>query len=78
MVNRQGALILASENHPIDAVLEIRNVNTGQSAQGRVVWHGGEQQAGVYKIGIELIGELPQFWGVDCLHSVRAKPTAEP
>ena len=65
VVNRQGAMVLSPENYPLETVLEIQNLATDQCAKCRVVWLGGEDRPGSYKVGIELDDELPEFWGVD-------------
>lgn len=65
VVNREGALILSPVSYPLDAVLEVRNMKTGQAVGARVVWEGGPDQSGLHKIGIELMGDMPEFWGVD-------------
>lgn len=74
VVNRQGALILSPMNYEADTVIEAQNQNTGQSAKFRVVWSGGEDRPGLYKLGIELIDELPEFWAVDYETAVPAAP----
>ena len=58
-------MVLSPENYPLETVLEIQNLATGQCAKCRVVWLGGEDRPGSYKLGIELADELPEFWEVD-------------
>ena len=74
VVNRHGALILSPVSYPDEAAVEVQNQNTGECAQGRVVWGGGEDRPGLYKLGIELIAELPEFWGIDYTAAVAAAP----
>ncbi len=76
VVNRHGALILSPMNYPDESVVEIQNQTTGECAKCRVVWNGGEERPGIYKLGIELIEELPEFWGVDYVAAVPAAPQA--
>ena len=65
VVNRDGALILSPVSYPVDTELEVRNMNTGESAAARVVWYGGPDQGGLFKLGIELTDNLPGFWKVE-------------
>ncbi len=74
VVNRQGALILSPADYPLESVVEIQNQNTGSCAKCQVVWRGGQDGPGLYKVGIELIDELPEFWAVDYQTAVPAAP----
>lgn len=74
VVNRHGALILSPINYPSETVIEVQNQNTGESAKFRVVWSGGEDRPGLHKLGIELLDELPEFWGVDYETAIPAAP----
>jgi hypothetical protein len=74
VVNIHGALILSPLDFPEGAELEIQNLKTGESARFTVVWNGGEERLGAYKLGVELIQENPRFWGVD----FAAMPAAPP
>lgn len=74
VVNRHGALILCPLNYPEGVVVEVQNQATGQAAKFRVVWCGGEERPGLYKVGIELLDELPEFWGVDYEAATAAAP----
>ncbi len=65
VVNRHGALILVPTPYPVNATVEIQNQETSESAKFRVVWLGGLQRPGLYKIGVELLEERPDFWNVD-------------
>jgi hypothetical protein len=63
VVNQHGALILAPEPWPEGTRLAVRNINTGRSTQGRVVWSGGPDADGDYKVGIEFENPATDFWG---------------
>ncbi len=76
VVNCHGALILSPENFAEETTLEIQNQTTGESTKCRVVWAGGENRPGLYKLGIELLEDLPEFWGVDYATAVAAPPQA--
>jgi len=65
VVNRSGALILCPVAYPVDTALQVRNMATGHSAESHVVWQGGPDSNGLFKLGIELNEDLPEFWGVD-------------
>lgn len=65
VVNRHGALILSPVEYPAEAIVEVQNLNTGESAQARIVWCGGLDHPGTYKLGMELVADLPEFWAVD-------------
>lgn len=74
VVNRHGAMILSPARYAMDQILQIQNVTTGEAARCRVVWSGGQERPGTYKLGIELVGEQPDFWGVDYAAAVLAAP----
>ena len=74
VVNRHGAMVLCPENYPLQTVLEIQNLASDQCAKCRVVWLGGEDRPGTYKLGIELVEELPEFWRVDYQSAIPAPP----
>ena len=65
VINRHGALIHSPVPWAIGTLLEIRNQKTGVCAQGRVVWSGGEDVPGSYKLGVEFEAEMSEFWGDD-------------
>jgi hypothetical protein len=73
VVNRNGALILCPVAYPVDTALQVRNMATGQSADSRVVWSGGPDNSGLFKLGIQLNEDRPEFWGVEY-----APPPPEP
>ncbi len=74
VVNRHGALILSPQDYPEQAVVEIQNLQTGEYAKCRVVWRGPEDPPGTYKLGVELQGELPEFWAIDYATAPAAAP----
>ena len=63
LVNRHGAMILCPVRYPEGSMLEVFTMATRQSARFRVVWSGGEDLPGRYKVGLELLDERPSFWG---------------
>ena len=65
VVNREGALILAPSFYPEGTELDIQILTNGKATKARVIWHGGEERPGVFKLGIELLEDLPEFWGVE-------------
>lgn len=67
VISKHGALILCSENWPPETTLEMQNQKTGESCKCRVVWFGGEHQPGLFKLGVEMLEERPNFWGDDYL-----------
>ena len=63
VVNAHGALILTPRPFRVDALLRVVNQESGEDAVCRVAWCGGEDLPGLYKVGIEIVGEKPAFWG---------------
>jgi hypothetical protein len=63
VVSSVGALVLAPIDWADGCELRIENVETGQTARFRVVWSGGEDLPGRFKLGLELLDERPSFWG---------------
>lgn len=51
--------------HGVDAetFLKVLNQESGQTVLCRVAWCGGQDLPGLYKIGIEILAEVPSFWG---------------
>ena len=62
VVNLHGALILSPHAFGAGAVLSVLNQENGQTVVCRVAWCGGEDLPGLYKLGIEIVGEAPHFW----------------
>lgn len=65
VVNRHGALILSPVAYPVDTILEVKNMATALSCNARVVWFGGPENNSLFKLGIELDQERPEFWGIE-------------
>lgn len=65
VINLHGALILSPVLFSSGTILEIKNPRTELTAQARVVWSGGEDGSGIYKLGVEFEKAAPDFWGDD-------------
>jgi hypothetical protein len=65
VVNRQGALLLARQPYAEQESLEITNLESGRKAPFRVVWSGGPGPRSLFKIGVEMVEEIEDFWGPD-------------
>jgi hypothetical protein len=79
VVNGHGALILAPQPFRAEALLRVVNQESGRTALCRVAWSGGEDLPGLYKIGIEILGEGAGFWGdVDGPAAAPSATTPEP
>jgi hypothetical protein len=65
VVNRYGALILCSLRFPEDAMIKVQNTAAGNVTLCRVAFCGGEDLPGLYKLGIEIMGNVAGFWGSD-------------
>jgi hypothetical protein len=64
VVSRGGALVLAPHYFAPDTLLRAANLETGGTALCRVVWCGGQEQPGLYKLGLEIVRERSgAFWG---------------
>lgn len=63
VVNGHGALILTPQAFRSEALVRVMNQETGEAALCRVAWCGGEDLPGLYKVGIEILGESSLFWG---------------
>jgi hypothetical protein len=65
VINRHGAMVMAAESFPKGAHLEMQNQKTKESTPCSVVWNGGEERPGLYKMGLEMLEDHPHFWGQD-------------
>jgi hypothetical protein len=65
VVNRHGALILCPLRCDPETAVDVWNLETGERASFRVVWSGGEDLPGLYKLGLELQEDRPSFWGAE-------------
>jgi hypothetical protein len=63
VVNRQGALVLSPLRVSEETLLKVENALNGASLLCRVVFCGGEELPGLYKLGIEILGPAAGFWG---------------
>jgi hypothetical protein len=63
VISRHGAMVMAAEAYPSGTHLEMQNQKTKESTPCRVVWIGGEQRPGLYKMGLEMLEDHPGFWG---------------
>jgi len=77
VVNDHGALILAPCALRSDERIRILNQDNGRTALCRVVWCGGEDLPGLYKVGIEILDEGSDLWGDDYRRAL-AQPGADP
>lgn len=73
VVNRNGALILSPRPYPEEAILRIRHLEWTGAAPFKVVFSGGQDETGSYKLGVELLDERRDFWGPDYEKAVRAE-----
>jgi hypothetical protein len=73
VVNRQGAMVLSPRAFHEDELVRLLNLNSAARTLGRVVWCGGEDLPGLFKLGLEILGGLPHFWGEE-YESALAKP----
>ena len=66
VINRHGALILSPRSWPLETRVQMLNPKSGRSSLCRVAWEGGEEgSTGSYKLGLELLHPIPDFWGDD-------------
>lgn len=65
VVNRYGGLILSAHAADEQQVVELVHDVTGAAVLARVIWCGGEDENGLRKLGVELVGDHPRFWGFD-------------
>src|ERR1022692_2931296 len=63
VISRHGAMILAAESYPKGSHMEMQNQKTKESVPCLVVWSGGEERPGLYKMGLEMLEAHPHFWG---------------
>ncbi len=64
IVGPYGCLVVLPHNLGVDQRLQLTNLANGQSSPGIVVWKGNER-AGGWEIGIELIDPGMEFWGLE-------------
>ena len=65
IVNSYGALLYAQRNVTVGDIFELENVRTRVLCHCRVVWQGGLDQTGFFKLGVEMLESNPAVWGSD-------------
>ena len=65
VVNRHGALVGALRNVPVGDIFELENVRNRVFCHCRVVWHGGLDKDGFFRLGVEMLEAHPGVWGAD-------------
>jgi hypothetical protein len=65
IISRHGAMILCGADWKPPTVIEVQNQKTKESSRCRVVWSGGEDRPGVFKLGLEMLEAHPHFWAQD-------------
>jgi hypothetical protein len=63
VVNDEGGLVISPEDLPLGYVCPMQHFDTKKTAKVRVVWNGGLDELGSYKLGVEFVDEAPGFWG---------------
>src|ERR1022692_3364787 len=59
VISRHGAMVIAGESYPSGAHVEMQNQKTKESTPCRVVWIGGQDRPGLYKLGLEMLEDHP-------------------
>jgi PilZ domain-containing protein len=62
VVNDQGCLVVAPEDWPTGTPCRLKHMDTGRTARARIVWNGGLDELGSYKLGFEFTEEVVNFW----------------
>jgi hypothetical protein len=63
VINRDGALVLSPLRLPEETLVKVQNSLSGATLLGRVVFCGGQELPGLFKLGIEILGSCAGFWG---------------
>lgn len=63
VVNRRGAMVLSPRRFREEELVRVQNLDTEKKALCRVVWSGGEELPGLFKVGLEILDEARLFWG---------------
>ena len=74
VVNRHGAMVLCPRLFREDELLRIQNLSNAEKALCQVVWCGDQELPGLFKIGLEIVGEAASFWGEAYELAVRELP----
>jgi hypothetical protein len=65
VVNAHGALIALTMKVQPNDLLAIKNVNSKEERQSRVVWVGEEEGASQRQVAVEFTAPAPHFWHID-------------
>jgi len=65
VINLHGALIMTLTEWPVGTILKITNQLTHREIGGRVGWSALRIPAGRFKVGIEFVTPVTDFWGTD-------------
>ena len=65
VVNAHGALIALTMKVQPNDLLAIKNVNSKEERQSRVVWVGEEEGASQSQVAVEFTAPAPHFWHID-------------
>jgi hypothetical protein len=68
VVNEQGGLVLSPQDFRQGSEVKLKHLDSKKTALCRVVWNGGLDELGSYKIGLEFVDGAEGFWGAD-LHA---------
>lgn len=63
VVNDQGGLFVSPEEWPVGIECKVKHLDTKRSVGARVVWSGGKDDLGSYKLGLEFTEPADGFWG---------------
>jgi hypothetical protein len=63
VISRHGVMVLSTETFPQGSHVEMQNQKTKESTPCCVVWSGGQERPGLYKMGLEMLEDHPHFWG---------------
>lgn len=76
VVNRQGAMVLSPRRFEEEELVRIQNLSNEEKTLCCVVWCGGEELPGLYKIGLEILCGTQRFWGA--VYELAAMQVPEP
>lgn len=65
IVNTHGARVYAQRNVAVGEIFELENVRTRVLCHCRVLWQGGLDHTGFFKLGVEMLEAHPSVWGSD-------------
>jgi PilZ domain len=63
VVNDQGGLFVSPEEWPVGIECKVKHLDTKRTVTARVVWSGGKDDLGSYKLGLEFTETADGFWG---------------